>query len=69
MNQILFKGKRLKGSLVRTQKGKNVSLKKEIDRAIADMKSDSSFIKNSNRVSYIRQRLVKSNEIYSAYVC
>lgn len=68
MNQILFKGKRLKGSLVRTQKGKNVSLKKEIDRAIADMKSDSSFIKNSNRVSYIRQRLVKSNEIYSAYV-
>lgn len=68
MFQIVFKGKHLKVSFERRQRGMLVSLKREIDFAIEHMKSEPAFLKNANRVSYIRQRLVMSNEIYSDYV-
>lgn len=45
-----------------------MSLKSEIEAAIDRMRSDSSFLKNSNRVTFIRNRLVESCNIYSSYV-
>lgn len=68
MYHILFKGKILNEQLDILQHGESVDLKSQILRAIEEVKQDTSFLKNSNRVTYIRARLVKSCNIYSTYV-
>ena len=66
--QILFRGKRLREQYVNVGVGRQLSLKREIELAIEHMRSQPAFLKNSNRVTYIRNRLVESCKIYSAYV-
>lgn len=68
MYHILFKGKTLNSQFYSMRYGKRVYLKNEINEAIENLKNDPAFLKNSNRLSYIRERLIKSCEIYSAYV-
>lgn len=68
MYHILFKGKTLNTQLYSMRNRKRVNLKREINEAIENLKNEPAFLKNSNRLSYIRERLIKSCEIYSAYV-
>lgn len=63
MYHILFKGKTLNSQLYSMR-----NLKREINEAIENLKNEPAFLKNSNRLGYIRERLIKSCEIYSAYV-
>lgn len=66
---ILFQGKKLNESLVvKDQRGRNITLNVAIALAIDIDKRDTSFAKNANRITYIRERLVKSCEIYEQYV-
>lgn len=66
--QILFKGKILSESLGRVVRGRERTLKVDIKRQIDNDRSDASFSKNANRIGYIRNRLVKSCNIFSNYV-
>ncbi|MBP3834620.1 MAG: DUF262 domain-containing protein [Prevotella sp.] len=66
---ILFDGKQLKETLTRINKaGRIKSLQEEISDRIRIDKKDPSFAKNTNRLGYIRSRLVASYSIYSQYV-
>lgn len=66
---ILFNGKKLKETLTRLNKaGKIESLQEEISDKIKKDRKDPSFAKNTNRLSYIRSRLVASYSIFSQYV-
>lgn len=66
---ILFQGKELNERLVvEDQRGRNITLNVAIALAIDIDKRDASFAKNANRITYIRERLVKSCEIYEQYV-
>ena len=66
---ILFNGKRLKESLTRLNELRRpLSLKEEINAEIKKDKIDSSFTKNSNRLGYLRSRLLVSYKIYGKYV-
>ncbi len=66
---ILFNGKELKETLTRLNKaGKIESLQEEISDKIKKDRKDPSFAKNTNRLSYIRSRLVASYSIFSQYV-
>ena len=49
-------------------RSRHVTLKSEIETAIERMRRNPSFLKNSNRVTFIRNRLVESCNIYSSYV-
>lgn len=65
----LFEGKVLKDNLTRHDKNnKAITLKQEIEERILNDKMDSSFSKNSNRLGYLRSRLVNSCNIFSTYV-
>lgn len=66
---ILFLGNELKDRLVVTDgKRRNITLSVAIEMAINADKKDASFAKNANRITYIRERLVKSCIIYKQYV-
>lgn len=66
---ILFNGKELKETLTRLNKaGKIESLQEDISDKIKKDRKDPSFAKNTNRLSYIRSRLVASYSIFSQYV-
>lgn len=66
---ILFDGKQLKETLTRINKaGRIKSLQEEISDRIRIDKKDPSFAKNTNRLGYIRSRLVASYSIFSQYV-
>lgn len=66
---ILFKGKDLKESLTRLNKtGRSISLQEEINSRIRSDKKDPSFAKNTNRLGYIRSRLIESVTIFEKYV-
>ena len=66
---ILFEGKHLKESLTRLNKtGRSISLQEEINSRIRSDKKDPSFAKNTNRLGYIRSRLIASYNIFSKYV-
>ena len=66
---ILFLGKELKDRLVVTDRQRrNITLNVAIEMAINTDKRDASFAKNANRITYIRERLVKSCIIYKQYV-
>ena len=69
MYYVLFKGRKIREEYVVVDyRSRHVTLKSEIETAIDRMRSDSSFLKNSNRVTFIRNRLVESCNIYSSYV-
>ena len=69
MYYVLFKGRKIREEYVAVDyRRRHVPLKSEIEAAIDRMRSDSSFLKNSNRVTFIRNRLVESCNIYSSYV-
>lgn len=69
MYHVLFKGRKIREEYVAVDyRRRHVLLKSEIEAAIDRMRSDSSFLKNSNRVTFIRNRLVESCNIYSSYV-
>ena len=69
MYYVLFEGRMIREQyVVVNDRGRHVTLKSEIETAIERMRSDSSFLKNSNRVTFIRNRLVESCNIYSSYV-
>lgn len=69
MYYVLFEGRKIREQYVAVDyRGRHVTLKSEIEAAIDRMRSDSSFLKNSNRVTFIRNRLVESCNIYSSYV-
>lgn len=68
MYHVLFKGKTLNAQLISDQRGRPIRLNDEINKAIDNTKSDPAFLKSSNRLGYIRERLIKSCHIYSAYV-
>lgn len=69
MYYVLFKGRKIREEYVAMDyRRRHVPLKSEIEAAIDRMRSDSSFLKNSNRVTFIRNRLVESCNIYSSYV-
>ena len=69
MYYVLFKGRKIREQYVAVDnRGRHITLKSEIGTAIERMRSDSSFLKNSNRVTFIRNRLVESCNIYSSYV-
>ena len=64
---ILFDGKQLKETLTRLNKaGRIKTLQEDITDRID--KKDPLFAKNTNRLSYIRSRLVASYSIFSQYV-
>ena len=66
---ILFDGKQLKETLTRLNKaGKIKTLQEDITDRIRIDKKDPLFSKNTNRLSYIRSRLVASYSIFSQYV-
>lgn len=66
---ILFDGKQLKETLTRLNKaGKIKTLQEDITDRIRIDKKDPLFAKNTNRLSYIRSRLVASYSIFSQYV-
>ena len=66
---ILFQGKELNDRLVITDRQRrNITLNTAIARAIDNDRHDASFAKNANRITYIRERLVKSCKIYEQYV-
>lgn len=66
---ILFKGKKIKEDLSRTNsEGIEVFLKDEIYEKINEVKSLDRFSKSSNRLGYIRTRLVESCVIVGKYV-
>lgn len=66
--QILFKGKVLNESLGRIVRGRDRTIKVDIERQIDSDRSDAVFSKNANRIGYIRNRLVKSCNIFENYV-
>ena len=66
--QILFKGKELNESLGRVVRGRDRTIKVDIKRQIDSDRSDATFSKNANRISYLRNRLVKSCNIFENYV-
>lgn len=69
MYYVLFEGRKIREEYVAVDyRGRHVSLKSEIEAAIDRMRSEPSFLKNSNRVTFIRNRLVESCNIYSSYV-
>lgn len=66
---ILFDGKQLKETLTRLNKaGRIKTLQEDITDRIRIDKKDPLFAKNTNRLSYIRSRLVASYSIFSQYV-
>ena len=69
MYYVLFEGRKIREEYVAEDyRRRHVTLKSEIEAAIDRMRSDSAFLKNSNRVTFIRNRLVESCNIYSSYV-
>lgn len=68
MYYILFKGRKIRDQYAIVSGGRHVALKADIEAAIDRMRSEPSFLKNSNRVTFIRNRLVESCKIYSSYV-
>lgn len=66
---ILFDGKQLKETLTRLNKaGRTISLHEEIISRIRKDKKDPLFSKNTNRLGYIRSRLIASYIIFGKYV-
>lgn len=66
---ILFDGKQLKESPTRlNQAGRTISLQEEIISRIRKDKKDPLFSKNTNRLGYIRSRLIASYTIFGKYV-
>lgn len=69
MYYVLFEGRKIREQYVAVNnRGRYATLKSEIEAAIDKMRSEPSFLKNSNRVTFIRNRLVESCKIYSSYV-
>lgn len=69
MYYILFEGRQIREQyVVVNDRGRHETLKSEIETAIERMRRNPSFLKNSNRVTFIRNRLVESCNIYSSYV-
>lgn len=69
MYYVLFKGRKIREEYVVVDyRNRHVTLKSEIETAIERMRRNPSFLKNSNRVTFIRNRLVESCNIYSSYV-
>lgn len=69
MYYILFEGRQIREQyVVVNDRGRHETLKSEIGTAIERMRRNPSFLKNSNRVTFIRNRLVESCNIYSSYV-
>lgn len=69
MYHILFDGKQLSANLTRIRKnGRETTLKNDIQNYISREKKDPSFSKNSNRLSYLRNRIIASCLIYRNYV-
>lgn len=69
MYNVLFEGCKIREQYVAVDnRGRKVTLKSEIGAAIDRMRRNPSFLKNSNRVTFIRNRLVESCKIYSSYV-
>ncbi len=66
--QILFKGKMLNNCLSRVVRGRERTLKVDIKRQIGNDRSEDVFSKNANRIGYVRNRLVKSCNIFENYV-
>lgn len=66
--QILFRDKVLNESLGRVVRSKYRTVKDDIKRQIDSDRSDDAFSKNANRIGYIRNRLVKSCNIFENYV-
>ena len=68
MYHILFKGSTLKDDLHRLKQGKITSLSEELNARIRKDKRDPNFPKNTNRLTYLRTRLVESCKIVGYYV-
>lgn len=65
---IVFEGRCLKDDLSRCESGNKSSLKEEIQARVNQHKNESDYLKNTNRLVNIRQRLKESCEIYKNYV-
>ncbi len=66
---IVFDGKTLTDTLTRTKEdGLTTTLEDEIKVKINSRKSDTYYMKNTNRLGNLRERLRDSSEIYSHYV-
>lgn len=67
--QVLFKNKSLDGSLTRrNQSGAEVTLQEEIGNKIRFRRRDDNYVRNTNRLGNLRERLKESCEIYRYYV-
>ncbi len=65
----LFKNKTLKDSLIREKRrGVTITLHEEIRNKIRTKKKDEYYLRNTNRLGNLRERLSESCEIYDKYV-
>lgn len=66
---ILFKNRTLKASLSREkQEGGTTTLQEEIMNMIRAKQGDNNYVRNTNRLGNLRERLSESCEIYNKYV-
>lgn len=66
---IIFDGKRLSTTLIRKKRGgSTTTLQDEINAKIRSKKTNGDYIKNTNRLGNLRERLKDSCEIYNYYV-
>lgn len=66
---IIFDGKRLSATLTREKRGGlTTTLQDEINAKIRSKKTNGDYIKNTNRLGNLRERLKDSCEIYNHYV-
>lgn len=66
---ILFKNRTLKASLSREKReGGTTTLQEEIMNMIRAKQGDNNYVRNTNRLGNLRERLSESCEIYNKYV-
>lgn len=66
---IIFKGESVNETLSRKKGGKEITLQNEISTKIEEKKNgENNYMKNTNRLGNLRERLKESCEIYSKYV-
>ena len=66
---IIFDGKRLSTTLTREKRGgSTTTLQEEINAKIRSKKGNGDYIRNTNRLGNLRERLKDSCEIYNHYV-
>ncbi len=65
---IIFDGKRLSTTLTREKGGSITTLQEEINVKIRSKKGNGDYIRNTNRLGNLRERLKDSCEIYNHYV-